>query len=158
MGKTAKRKKEGKEGKEARSRSRKREKKGKSENGHHAAAGDHIVPATADQMPPQAVSVFHPAPAAQAAPASGGGEGILNGITLTEVQQKELQQDVHTRLSTINMGAEESSESRDMLAEFAVCMVAAKKKLEELREELELFLGPDQARSMADWIAGHVQE
>lgn len=74
---------------------------------------------------------------------------------LTEEEQRQLQKAMDKHLSGID-GLPSEQSTRDMLAEFAVCMLVAKKSPKEIESELSSFLG-DQAKNVAAWFAGHVR-
>merc|ERR1711957_1075594 len=62
-------------------------------------------------------------------------------VIFSDEDQKRLQDNIDQHLRTVGgLPGEESS--RDMLAEFSVCMVVAKKSMKEIGEELAPFLGP----------------
>lgn len=73
---------------------------------------------------------------------------------LTEEEARTLQNDVAKKLeSTDGLPSDEST--KDMLSEYVVCVVSAKKTPSEIKEELEAFLG-DQTKHFTDWLLEHV--
>lgn len=70
--------------------------------------------------------------------------------------QNALEKEVYERLGEFDGIATEES-ARQTLAEFAVCMIAAKKGIDDLEKELEHFLGPKASRVMTKWLTAHLQ-
>jgi len=76
--------------------------------------------------------------------------------TLIEEDQKHLQQQVDDHLKTIG-GLPTDQSTREMLAEFVVCMVVAKKGMQEVEDELDTFLGKH-TKPFLEWFQKHMQE
>lgn len=69
--------------------------------------------------------------------------------------QKELEAEVYKRLGNVEgMPSEEAT--RAMLAEFAVCMIVARKGPKELEQELQIFLAAESGGLVA-WLAAHLK-
>lgn len=91
-------------------------------------------------------------------PAQGVPDQGREGATLPVMspeQQKVLQDLVGVKLK--EMKVEETANAgepstREMLAEFVVCMVVARKGDEDLNDELGAFLGPKEATELVDWL------
>lgn len=73
---------------------------------------------------------------------------------LTEEEARKLQDDVATKLETTE-GLPSDDSTKEMLSEYVVCVISAKKTPSEIREELEAFLG-DQTESFTEWLLEHV--
>lgn len=96
--------------------------------------------------------------AAAAAPAAGGAPGSRkDGLVLSEDAQKELQQEVKDKLSSFGGLPSEDVKTRDMLAEFVVCMAVAGKGPQEISGELEPFLA-EEAAIFVKWFTKHTQK
>lgn len=105
-------------------------------------------------------------PAARLSSASPGGAtarstgktAVAAGATpsLSEQQQASLQQEVGAKLETFG-GLSTEAASRDMLAEFVVCMAVASKPSEEIHRELEGFLGDEAATGFVKWFTKRLQ-
>eukprot|EP00747_Dinoflagellata_sp_TGD_P069659 gnl/TRDRNA2_/TRDRNA2_156222_c3_seq1.p1 gnl/TRDRNA2_/TRDRNA2_156222_c3~~gnl/TRDRNA2_/TRDRNA2_156222_c3_seq1.p1 ORF type:complete len:523 (+),score=101.77 gnl/TRDRNA2_/TRDRNA2_156222_c3_seq1:137-1705(+) len=137
--------------KEKRHSSRKRRRKSRSRSppGATAAAGTDAAPAVPTEQPStQSLGKATDAAAVDEKPPASSG--------IDEAEQAKLQKEVNDKLACLaGLPSEEST--RDMLAEFAVCMVVAKKGPKEMETELEAFLG-DQAKPFTDWFVAHVQK
>lgn len=68
----------------------------------------------------------------------------------TAADQKRLQEQVDARLKTME-GLPSEQSTREMLAEFVVCMVVAKKSMSDIEVELETFLGTH-TKSFTEWL------
>lgn len=90
------------------------------------------------------------------APARECDDVAVLGRALNEKEQKLLQEQVSTRLQGME-GLPSVESTREMLAEFLVCMVVVRKGLPAIRAELETFLGR-QAPSFLDWFVYHVRQ
>mmetsp|Transcript_44364 Transcript_44364/g.141075 ORF Transcript_44364/g.141075 Transcript_44364/m.141075 type:complete len:558 (+) Transcript_44364:82-1755(+) len=93
------------------------------------------------------------APIAQVA-ADGAPGGALN---LSDADQKRLQDAIDHHLRTDGGLPPGEESTREMLSEFAVCMIVAKKGMKEIEEELAPFLG-EHAGAFADWFELHLQD
>jgi len=80
-------------------------------------------------------------------------EGSTQRAPPNEEEQKCLQQDVDERLKAMG-GFPSKQSTREMLAEFVVCMVVARKGMSEIRTELETFLG-QHTDAFMDWFQDH---
>jgi len=83
-------------------------------------------------------------------------DAAVLGRALNEREQKLLQEQVSKRLQGME-GLPSVESTREMLAEFLVCMVVVRKGLPAIRAELETFLGR-QAPSFLDWFVYHVRQ
>merc|ERR1712032_62522 len=90
------------------------------------------------------------------APARESDDVAVLGRALNEKEQKLLQEQVSTRLQGME-GLPSVESTREMLAEFLVCMVVVRKGLPAIRAELETFLGR-QAPAFLDWFVYHVRQ
>jgi len=83
-------------------------------------------------------------------------DAAVLGRALNEREQKLLQEQVSKRLQGME-GLPSVESTREMLAEFLVCMVVVRKGLPAIRAELETFLGR-QAPSFLEWFVHHVRQ
>eukprot|EP00927_Polykrikos_kofoidii_P017158 TRINITY_DN17785_c0_g1_i1.p1 TRINITY_DN17785_c0_g1~~TRINITY_DN17785_c0_g1_i1.p1 ORF type:complete len:588 (+),score=97.49 TRINITY_DN17785_c0_g1_i1:51-1766(+) len=74
---------------------------------------------------------------------------------LDEAAQAAWQKLVHERLGAISDMPPEAS-TRNMLAEYVVCMLVARKGKEEIQKELHTFI-EDEAASLVEWIGNQLQ-
>lgn len=97
-------------------------------------------------------------PAIASATVAKGADGAVESPpagSIPENMQHALQREVAERLARIG-GLPSEDTTREMLAEFVVCMVVARKGPREVEKELETFLGAE-ARAVADWLEAHLQ-
>jgi len=78
------------------------------------------------------------------------------GRALNEDDQKRLQRDVDHKLLQMD-GLPSEQSTRDMLAEFVVCMMVAKKDMRDITAEMTTFLG-EHTQPFMDWFERHVEE
>lgn len=71
--------------------------------------------------------------------------------------QKKLQLEVGEQLKTIT-GMPVDASTREMLAEFVVCMVVARKDSKVIEEELKAFLNEEEARELVEWLRSRVTQ
>lgn len=83
-------------------------------------------------------------------------DAAVLGRALNDKEQKLLQDQVSTRLQGME-GLPSVESTREMLAEFLVCMVVVRKGLPAIRAELDTFLGRH-APSFLDWFVHHVRQ
>jgi len=149
-----------------RSRSRRRRKRKEAEAG--AAAAPAQVPAA--ELPPQATPAAaeghrprrrkekHKEQAnAAAAPAVKEAAPVsAQAPVLSEEEQKKLQSEVGRKLAKLE-GLPSDESTCEMLSEFTVCMLVARKPPTEVETELASFLGKDYAGAVAAWFVKHVR-
>ncbi|CAE8696469.1 unnamed protein product [Polarella glacialis] len=75
---------------------------------------------------------------------------------LTEEEQHKLQGEVEKKLAKIE-GLPSEQSTREMLSEFTVCMLVARKGPQEVEAELASFLGQEHAVPVAAWFMKHVR-
>lgn len=75
---------------------------------------------------------------------------------LSEEEQKKLQAEVGRKLQKLD-GLPSDQSTCDMLSEFTVCMLVARKPPLEVETELASFLGKDYAAKVAAWFLKHVR-
>jgi len=92
---------------------------------------------------------------AQAASSAESGEVAPMAMPdLTEEEARTLQNDVAKKLEdTEGLPSDEST--KEMLSEYVVCVVSAKKSPSEIKEELEAFL-MDKTEAFTEWLLGHL--
>lgn len=93
---------------------------------------------------------------AGAAEQSKSASGPVKLQVLTEDDQKSIQRDVDERLVSLE-GLTFDKQTREMLAEFAVCMVVAKKGIKEIEDELEAFMG-NHIGAFIEWFRTHLEK
>ena len=75
---------------------------------------------------------------------------------LSEEEQKKLQGEVGKKLQKLD-GLPSDQSTCDMLSEFTVCMLVARKPPQEVETELASFLGKEYATKVAAWFLKHVR-
>eukprot|EP00928_Gymnodinium_smaydae_P013369 TRINITY_DN1487_c0_g1_i1.p1 TRINITY_DN1487_c0_g1~~TRINITY_DN1487_c0_g1_i1.p1 ORF type:complete len:536 (-),score=142.59 TRINITY_DN1487_c0_g1_i1:46-1653(-) len=148
-----------------RSRSRRRRKADSTKTADKTAPGAGKRSRSRDaSREPSAASGQAPAAAdgGAGAPAANGGAAPLPWLLPADFgqeAQKELEREVYERLGScegMTQGVAQEEGARGMLAEFTVCMVQARKGLEDFGQELELFLGAE-APTVLEWLTGHLK-
>lgn len=123
--------------------------------------GAELAPQVAQQVPAVPAA---PAAAVASAPqavngASAGIVELADWIMPAGISEEDfgaqLQKEVHERLGAID-GLPPEQSTRDMLSEFTVCMVVARKGRDEIERELQTFLGSE-ARTLTDWLSALLQ-
>jgi len=76
--------------------------------------------------------------------------------SLSEEEQRRLQKEVAAKLESFG-GLSQEEASRDMLAEFVVCMAVASKTAEEIHRELDAFIGDKAASAFVDWFTSRMK-
>lgn len=76
---------------------------------------------------------------------------------MNDRDQQSLQKEVGDMLSRLEVSTENEASTKDMFAEFVVCMVVAKKGPEEIETELASFLG-ERARSLVVWLSERLRQ
>ena len=75
---------------------------------------------------------------------------------LSEEEQKKLQGEVGKKLQKLD-GLPSDQSTCEMLSEFTVCMLVARKTPQEVETELGSFLGQEYAAKVAAWFLKHVK-
>ncbi|CAE7324797.1 unnamed protein product [Symbiodinium natans] len=75
---------------------------------------------------------------------------------ISEEEQKKLQAEVGKKLAKLEELSSDQS-TCDMLSEFTVCMLVARKPPTEVETELASFLGQEYAQAVATWFVKHVR-
>lgn len=75
---------------------------------------------------------------------------------ISEEEQKKLQAEVGKKLAKLE-GLPSDQSTCDMLSEFTVCMLVARKPPAEVETELASFLGQEYAQAVAAWFVKHVR-
>jgi len=96
------------------------------------------------------------APPSGAAAEDGGPSAGPPAALHSEAAQRALQQEVGTRLSSIE-GFPSDPATKDMLSEFVVCMVVARKGTREIQDELESFLDRASSNAFVLWLSTHMK-
>lgn len=88
--------------------------------------------------------------------ANRDGDAKRKRPVLTEEEQGRLQSHIDAKLLSLG-GPPSEAGTREMLAEFAVCMVVAKKGMKEIQDELATFLGKLTA-TFTEWFEDHLRK
>lgn len=118
-------------------------------------AGARVKEEPPDQAEADAAPQSPPDPSRGPAGECDGDAAVL-GRALNEKEQKLLQEQVSKRLEGME-GLPSVESTREMLAEFLVCMVVVRKGLPAIQAELETFLGRH-APSFLEWFVHHVRQ
>jgi hypothetical protein len=108
-------------------------------------------PVAAALQPAQVVETPAAAPAKPMPPAAGGQQVKI----LDQAEQKVLQQAIGDRVDQID-GLPSDEATRDMLSEFVVGRVVARKSANEINTELRDFLG-DHSTTLWGWLVKHAE-
>merc|ERR1712232_1348043 len=84
-------------------------------------------------------------------------KGLTPKLEIPEGEQRQLQQEVNDKLASFKvLSKQEQAETREMLAEFVVCMAVSGKGAKEIQGELQQFMGSE-AENVVQWFGNHIQ-